>query len=440
MKLDNTFRFVKYRDEIKKKVVVSFKTDHFDGEVNPTNNNTLSQDSLDSYFASAVEKWTDSSSSEQFLAFRRKIAPYVLSLKLIIFHQDVICKELKLFWEQLGDACLPPALDLVANLACDIREDFFKHIDEFMPLVVGAITRNSKNAEFLAHCFNCLSHLVYFLHRSMVKNIRKILKCFLPLLSHHSTEIPRFTAECLAFLFRKFEDKIALFHILDEMIQDSECLGIVLAEILSGVGEKVHTTSLEILPCLLDSLFNSDGDIKQPVQFLCDSDKNKDSSPAFSNASMKTISSSDDFCPVSKGITAVSYSLSQLMKRNPSSEQISYIIQYFTRQCQSLSAAHNPQHFCKYLTLLTSFLQSIAKSEFMSSFEENIGEILIKLTNCYSSPDVLDLCSIFLQYISERYNPYDFIKSIIQSKTQKLEARFEFLKNLANWKYFDRVS
>ncbi|VDO77358.1 unnamed protein product [Schistosoma mattheei] len=378
MKGDNTFRFMRYRDEIKRKVVVSFKTNHFDGE-----------DSLDSYFASAVEKWTDSSSSEQFIAFRRKIAPYVLSLKLIIFHQDLICQELKTFWEQLGDTCLPPALDLVANLACDIREDFFNHIDDFLPLVVGAIIRNSKNAEFLAHCFDCLSHLVYFLHRPMVKNIRKILKFLMPLLSHCSSDIPRFTAECLAFLFRKFGDKIALFHTLEEMIENPECLGAVLVEMLSGVGEKVHTTSLEILPCLLDSLFSSSYDRKQSVQLDCDSYKNNNNSPDVSNASMNMTSPPNDCCSVPKSIVAVSYSLSQLVKRSPSSEQINYVIQHLTRQCQRLSTSPNLQYFREYLTLLTSFIQSLAKSEFMSLFEENISKVSFLFTQlfflCYLS-------------------------------------------------------
>ncbi|VDP66199.1 unnamed protein product [Schistosoma curassoni] len=412
MKGDNTFRFMRYRDEIKRKVVVSFKTNHFDGE-----------DSLDSYFASAVEKWTNSSSSEQFIAFRRKIAPYVLSLKLIIFHQDLICQELKTFWEQLGDTCLPPALDLVANLACDIREDFFNHIDDFLPLVVSAVIRNSKNAEFLAHCFECLSHLVYFLHRPMVKNIRKILKCFLPLLSHCSSDIPRFTAECLAFLFRKFVDKIALFHTLEEMIENPECLGAVLVEMLSGVGEKVHTTSLEILPCLLDSLFSLSCDSKQSVQLDCDSHKNENNPPDVSNASMKMTSPVNDCCSVSKSVIAVSYSLSQLVKRSPSSEQINYVIQHLARQCQRLSSSPNLQYFREYLTLLTSFIQSLAKSEFMSLFEENISKILITLNNCYSSPDVLNLCCVFLQSVSTRYNPYDFVKSVSSDSLFKLEAK-----------------
>ncbi|RTG87296.1 uncharacterized protein DC041_0011548 [Schistosoma bovis] len=341
---------MRYRDEIKRKVVVSFKTNHFDGE-----------DSLDSYFASAVEKWTNSSSSEQFIAFRRKIAPYVLSLKLIIFHQDLICQELKTFWEQLGDTCLPPALD---------------HI-----------------------------------------------RCFLPLLSHCSSDIPRFTAECLAFLFRKFVDKIALFHTLEEMIENPECLGAVLVEMLSGVGEKVHTTSLEILPCLLDSLFSLSCDSKQSVQLDCDSHKNENNPPDVSNASMKMTRPVDDCCSVSKSVIAVSYSLSQLVKRSPSSEQINYVIQHLTRQCQRLSSSPNPQHFREYLTLLTSFIQSLAKSEFMSLFEENISKILITLNNCYSSPDVLNLCCVFLQSVSTRYNPYDFVKSVSSDSLFKLESK-----------------
>ncbi|CAH8602824.1 unnamed protein product [Schistosoma curassoni] len=153
---------------------------------------------------------------------------------------------------------------------------------------------------------------------------------------------------------------------------------------------------------------------------------------------MKMTSPVNDCCSVSKSVIAVSYSLSQLVKRSPSSEQINYVIQHLARQCQRLSSSPNLQYFREYLTLLTSFIQSLAKSEFMSLFEENISKILITLNNCYSSPDVLNLCCVFLQSVSTRYNPYDFVKSVIQCKTQTLESRFELLKNLANWQYFDR--
>ncbi|TNN12006.1 hypothetical protein EWB00_004146, partial [Schistosoma japonicum] len=316
MKGGNTFRFLKYRDEIKKKVVVSFKTNCFDDDNN-----------LDSYFASAVEKWTDSSSSEQFLTFRRKISPYVLSLKLIIFHQDLICRELKVFWEQLDDACLPPALEL--------------------------------------------------------------------------------------------------------------CLGVVLVELLLGVGEKVHATSLEVLPRLLDSIFSSNCGNKQHPHLIYDDCEGKNQILSSYNTTSKLGISSKDLSIDPKILTAVSYSLSQLAKRNPSAEQISYVIQHLTLQCQCLST-ENSQYFSEYVSLLTSFLQSIAQSDFMPLFEENISQILTILTNCYSSRDVINLCCLFLQSTSGRYNPYHFIKSVIQNKTQETEGRFEFLKELAKYPKFDK--
>lgn len=168
---------------------------------------------------------------------------------------------------------------------------------------------------------------------------------------------------------------------------------------LSGVGEKVHTTSLEvmhftswncqILPCLLDSLFSLSCDSKQSVQFDCDSHKNENNPPDVSNASMKMTSPVNDCCTVSKSVIAVSYSLSQLVRRSPSSEQINYVIQHLARQCQRLSSSPNLQYFREYLTLLTSFIQSLAKSEFMSLFEENISKVSFLFTQlfilCYLS-------------------------------------------------------
>ncbi|CAH8650083.1 unnamed protein product [Heterobilharzia americana] len=385
---DNTFRFLRYRDEIKQKVVVSFKNSCPD-----------SDESLDSYFAAAVEKWTDSSASEQFAAFRTRVAPYILSLKLIIFHQDFLCRELKVLWEQLGDNCLAPVLDLVANLACDIREDFFSHIDEFLPLIVGAIIRNAKDAELLGHCFTCVTHLVYFLHRPMLKNIEKVLKFFLPLLSHGSSLVPQFTAECLAFLFRKFEDKHRLLRILENVIENAECLGIILSEMLLGAGGKVHTTSLENLPFLFDTLFELRCEDKKTKNVVSDEQEKKEDFAAM-DYDTKQIGFFVDV-PFPKFVVAVSHSLSQLVERSPSSEQIGYVIHHLTKLFRHLLNIHSAQYFREYLLLLTGFLMSLTKSDFMPLFEEDIGKILTMLIDHYSSPHVVNLCCIFLHSVSE---------------------------------------
>lgn len=170
---------------------------------------------------------------------------------------------------------------------------------------------------------------------------------------------------------------------------------------LSGVGEKVHTTSLEVihftplncqvLPRLLDSLFSLNCDSKQSVHLVFDGHKNKTTPPAVSDTSTEMTSSPDDCCSTSKSIIAVSYSLSQLVKRSPSSEQISYIIQHLTCQCQRLSTIPNLQYFRGYLTLLTSFLQSIAKSEFMPLFEENISKVSFLFTELFFLSHTLNI-------------------------------------------------
>ncbi|VDQ07436.1 unnamed protein product [Trichobilharzia regenti] len=90
------------------------------------------------------------------------------------------------------------------------------------------------------------------------------------------------------------------------------------------------------------------------------------------NCDAKKLASLSNGSEPSKYVLAVSYSLAQLVERSPSSEQLGFVIRHLEVLCRRLSDMHNPQYFQEYLSVLTSFIHSLAKFEFMSSFEEEI--------------------------------------------------------------------
>lgn len=65
---------------------------------------------------------------------------------------------------------------LIASLACDIREDFNAYLENFLPYIVQFIIDNDKDADILKYSFDCLAHLVYFLHRLLTKNIDSTIR------------------------------------------------------------------------------------------------------------------------------------------------------------------------------------------------------------------------------------------------------------------------
>ncbi len=64
----------------------------------------------------------------------------------------------------------------MSSLACDLREDFFPHFHDFFTEIESLIMKDQQDAEVLNQSFNCISHMVYFLHRCLVKQINEVSK------------------------------------------------------------------------------------------------------------------------------------------------------------------------------------------------------------------------------------------------------------------------
>lgn len=67
-------------------------------------------------------------------------------------------------------------ISLLSALSCDLRGDFYPYFPEFFHIVNDIITKDQQDADVLNHAFNCLSHLVYFLHRYLSKDVDNFLK------------------------------------------------------------------------------------------------------------------------------------------------------------------------------------------------------------------------------------------------------------------------
>ena len=61
-------------------------------------------------------------------------------------------------------------------MSCDLREEFYPSFADFFEIIKDIIVKDQQDADVLNYAFNCLSHLVYFLHRCLSRDIEEFLK------------------------------------------------------------------------------------------------------------------------------------------------------------------------------------------------------------------------------------------------------------------------
>ncbi|VDK85684.1 unnamed protein product [Dibothriocephalus latus] len=149
-----------------------------------------------------------------------------------------------------------PILDLISALSCDLREDFFPFFPTFFLEIQKLITKDQQDADILNHCFNCLSHMVYFLHRCMLKDLKGTIDLFIPLLTNKKQHLRTFSAGCIAFFLHKIPTAKFLrllwqLHKSDSSLT-SDYGGDILAETLRSMDGKFHSCCTEVIPGIMD--------------------------------------------------------------------------------------------------------------------------------------------------------------------------------------------
>ncbi|VDM30853.1 unnamed protein product [Hydatigera taeniaeformis] len=199
-----------------------------------------------------------------FLTYKEKIKQKVrLSYRRNDYvDDDAILSHLHDFILECNEVSSAPILDLLSALSCDLRGDFYPYFPKFFTIIKDIITKDQQDADVLNYAFNCLSHLVYFLHRYLTKDVNDFLKLFLPLLTHKKEFIRSFSAGCMAFVLRKIPASHLLL-LLWQLNQEYEAVscetgGALLAEILRSPDGCFHSSSIEIFPTIFAIIAGAD--------------------------------------------------------------------------------------------------------------------------------------------------------------------------------------
>jgi hypothetical protein len=163
-------------------------------------------DSFDSYFLTLFGRLSELNCSASFLSLSHALRPLISSYPLLLHHQTRVLDILLLHLASPYSLCKSSILELIAELARDLRSEFAPHFPRVASTLLSLL--NPLDPESIETSFNCLLLLFKYLLKSLVSDVKGLfLACYVSLLQHKKVFIRRFAAESLGFLIRKLNSK-----------------------------------------------------------------------------------------------------------------------------------------------------------------------------------------------------------------------------------------
>ncbi|KAK3603374.1 hypothetical protein CHS0354_025985 [Potamilus streckersoni] len=211
------------------------------------------------YFYQALENWVELNCTKHFTDFYHQVHDKVQTFPQLVHHEDFLVESLQIHLQIQDCQALEPLLDLVVQLARDLQSDFYVHFYQFFDILVRLLNSHPQDTELLEKIFTCLSYLVKFLWRYMLRDIQDVYRKMSALLdSQYKEYIRNFAAESFAFLMRKAKEPSQLFDfmLLELSKEPDKCEGSgrLMFEMIKGVKNQFHSCSSKILPMLLQKL------------------------------------------------------------------------------------------------------------------------------------------------------------------------------------------
>ncbi|XP_004349859.1 hypothetical protein CAOG_01339 [Capsaspora owczarzaki ATCC 30864] len=190
----NRYRFQSFNERIKK---VSINVAHRVGAV------AVEPEAGGSFFNEALMKWRELDCTREFVTFTNKVYPLVQTLHQLLFHKDAVIDALLVHLAEPNCAALPALLDLLAQLARDLREEFYPDFPRSF-VIVARVLEEANDPPVIEAAFTALSYLFKFLLRYLIRDMRDVFRLYRHLLaSDVRPYIRAFAAESFALLLRK---------------------------------------------------------------------------------------------------------------------------------------------------------------------------------------------------------------------------------------------
>eukprot|EP00051_Salpingoeca_urceolata_P018873 m.268959 g.268959 ORF g.268959 m.268959 type:complete len:2685 (-) comp19297_c0_seq5:68-8122(-) len=258
----NRFKFINFSEQLKR---ISIQATRRVGQVL----DDVPEDGS-SFFFQGIERWRELNITAHFQEFVRAVRGKAEDINLLVLHQDEV---IGLVLEHLavpGSLALEPLLDLTAQLARDLRGDFYPHFDSVFEAISRLLSPEDQQhpvkSEVLQNGFTALTYCFKFLRKQLVKNLLTFFRKFLPMLgSEHKVYVREFAAESFSYLLRKVPVEKLEAHLV-EMLECvsaaptqelSTAFGTLLFETVKNVQHQFQARTDQLLPMYLRLLSHS---------------------------------------------------------------------------------------------------------------------------------------------------------------------------------------
>ncbi|XP_027204358.2 small subunit processome component 20 homolog [Dermatophagoides pteronyssinus] len=212
-----------------------------------------------SFFAIALEKWTDLNCTHDFRQLRQRIgSPLDVQNLVQIVHKK------KILIDTLLDAMVNPEnkalnaiLELLIALSRDLQSEFYEYFSPIFDRLVNLSMQN-EDPEIIENIFVCQTFLFKYLWKHIIKDIEEHFQIFKKAFTCKKQYVINFTGETFAFLIRRSKDPSKLFEIIFENVEQndnlSKAVGRIIFESIKGVQGSINHKAQSYLQICFDEL------------------------------------------------------------------------------------------------------------------------------------------------------------------------------------------
>ena len=123
----------------------------------------------DTFIGEALTKWNEINCTLHYQEFSMKVRPYVQSLAQLLYHIKEVIALVKEYLRTADSLSVQALLDMVVQLARDLRGDFYPYFRDFFDILVSLL--NTQDTELLESVFKTIGFLFKFLLCQLSSNI-----------------------------------------------------------------------------------------------------------------------------------------------------------------------------------------------------------------------------------------------------------------------------
>ncbi|QSL64809.1 hypothetical protein MERGE_002111 [Pneumocystis wakefieldiae] len=213
-----------------------------------------------SHFNSSLQEWKELNLSPDFITFSSEICIFSQSLPQILYHKQKIFDTITNYISRGNSFSLEPFLSLLVSFSRDLKEEFEPFIIKTFEILESVLI--NEDANVIKWAFNSIAYLFKYLLEVVLNNFEDIFQILSKLLRKNTTKlyIIRYTAEAIAFLFKRINDtqKISLIKLFISDLQKNfsnlylQGISLIISESCKNIKNTLNSKATKTITHLIE--------------------------------------------------------------------------------------------------------------------------------------------------------------------------------------------